>query len=213
MHVSYLVYLAPLLSLALLWSVAVITPGPNFFTTAQLAASCSRRHGLFASLGVASGTVLWGLAGGLGIKSLFSAAPALFVLFKVAGGCYLIYLGLKQFKRKPALDNPTANGAVHAERSLFSAYRLGFLGNMTNPKSALFVATIFATSMPASPPPLLLGLAVLIMAGLSLSWYCCVALFFASSRVAGFYARARRWLDRLAGGCYVLFGGHLLANR
>jgi len=75
------------------------------------------------------------------------------------------------------------------------------------------VATIFATSMPASPPPLLLGLAVLTMAGLSLSWYCCVALFFASSRVAGFYARARRWLDRLAGGCYVLFGGHLLANR
>ena len=95
MYTSHLVYLAPLLSLALLWSVAVITPGPNFFTTAQLAAGCSRRHGLFAALGVASGTLLWGLAGGLGIKSLFSAAPALFVLFKVAGGCYLIYLGLK----------------------------------------------------------------------------------------------------------------------
>jgi threonine/homoserine/homoserine lactone efflux protein len=87
------------------------------------------------------------------------------------------------------------------------------LGNMTNPKSALFVATIFATSMPASPPPLLLGLAVLTMAGLSLSWYCSVALFFASSRVADAYARARRWLDRFAGGCYLLFGGHLLAQR
>ena len=119
MYTSHLVYLAPLLSLALLWSVAVITPGPNFFTTAQLAAGCSRRHGLFAALGVASGTLLWGLAGGLGIKSLFSAAPALFVLFKVAGGCYLIYLGLKQFKRKPALETPTTDGASHAARSLF----------------------------------------------------------------------------------------------
>ena len=213
MHASHLAYAAPLLSLALLWSVAVITPGPNFFTTAQLAASCSRRHGLAAALGVASGTVLWGLAGGLGIKSLFSAAPALFVLFKIAGGCYLIYLGLKQFKRKPALGAPAADGAGQVARGLFSAYRLGLLGNMSNPKSALFVATIFATSMPASPPPLLLGLAVLTMAGLSLSWYCCVALFFASRRVAGFYARARLWLERFAGGCYVLFGGHLLASR
>ncbi|MGZ0782338.1 LysE family translocator [Pseudomonas saponiphila] len=213
MHASHLIYVAPLLSLALLWSVAVITPGPNFFTTAQLAAGCSRRHGLLAAFGVASGTVLWGLAGGLGIKSLFSAAPALYVVFKVAGGCYLIYLGLKQFKRKPAPG--TADAAVTREgsRSLFSAYRLGLLGNMTNPKSALFVATIFATAMPASPPPLLLGLAVLTMAGLSLSWYCSVALFFASSRVAGVYARARLWLDRFAGGCYLLFGGHLLANR
>jgi threonine/homoserine/homoserine lactone efflux protein len=121
MHASHLAYVAPLLSLALLWSVAVITPGPNFFTTAQLAAGCSRRHGLFAALGVASGTVLWGLAGGLGIKSLFSAAPALFVVFKVAGGCYLIYLGLKQFKRKPAPGTADAATAREGSRSLFSA--------------------------------------------------------------------------------------------
>ena len=107
MQLPHLIYAAPLLSLALLWTVAVITPGPNFFTTAQLAASCSRRHGLFAALGVASGTVLWGLAGGLGIKSLFTAAPALYLAFKIAGGCYLIYLGLKQFRRKPAY---AANG-------------------------------------------------------------------------------------------------------
>src|SRR5471030_1446244 len=102
MEITHLSYAAPLLSLALLWTVAVVTPGPNFFNTAQLAASCSRKHGVVAALGVATGTVLWGLAGGLGIKSLFSAAPTLYLTFKIAGGCYLIYLGLKQFKRKPA---------------------------------------------------------------------------------------------------------------
>lgn len=51
-------YVAPLSSLALLWTVAVVTPGPNFFNTAQLAASCSRRHGVLASAGVATGTIL-----------------------------------------------------------------------------------------------------------------------------------------------------------
>ena len=98
-------YVAPLVSLALLWAVAVVTPGPNFFNTAQLAASCSRRHGVVASAGVSTGTIMWGLAGGLGIKSLFTAAPMLYLAFKIMGGCYLIYLGLKLFKRSaPAMS-------------------------------------------------------------------------------------------------------------
>lgn len=210
MDLSVAGYLAPLLSLALLWTLAVVTPGPNFFNIAQLAASQSRRHGVVAALGVATGTVLWGLAGGLGIKTLFSAAPTLYLGFKIAGGCYLIYLGLKQFKRKP----PVVPGALAAARQTYlGVYARGFLGNMTNPKSALFVATIFATAMPAHVPPLLLALAVLTMATLSFSWYCSVALFFASRRIAGVYERSRQWLDRLAGGCYLLFGVHLVANR
>ncbi|MCU1761303.1 LysE family transporter [Pseudomonas sp. 14P_8.1_Bac3] len=213
MEMFHLSYAAPLLSLALLWTVAVITPGPNFFNVAQLAASQSKRHGVVASLGVATGTVLWGLAGGLGIKSLFSAAPTLYLVFKVAGGCYLIYLGLKQFRRKPPIvadDNGSMGGVG---RTLLSVYGQGFLGNMTNPKAALFVATIFATAMPATVPPMLLALAVLTMSTLSFSWYCSVALLFSSRRMARVYDRSRKWLDRFAGSCYLLFGAHLVANR
>ncbi|MEX5592078.1 LysE family translocator [Pseudomonas orientalis] len=205
-------YVAPLVSLALLWTVAVVTPGPNFFNTAQLAASCSRRHGVVASAGVATGTILWGLAGGLGIKSLFTAAPMLYLAFKIIGGCYLIYLGLKLFKRS-AINMGQTPLPDAARRSLFSAWRLGLLGNLSNPKAALFVATIFASTMPPSPSPVLLTLAVIVMATLSFSWYTSVALLFSSERMATLYSRSRKWLDRFAGGCYVLFGSHLIANR
>ncbi|KAA0947077.1 lysine transporter LysE [Pseudomonas sp. ANT_H14] len=205
-------YAAPLVSLALLWAVAVVTPGPNFFNTAQLAASCSRRHGVVASCGVATGTVMWGLAGGLGIKSLFTAAPMLYLAFKIIGGCYLIYLGLKLFKRAaPAMDQALLPD--EPQRSLFSAWRLGLLGNLSNPKAALFVATIFASTMAVSPSPMLLTLAVITMASLSFSWYSCVALVFSSERMANVYSRSRKWLDRFAGSCYVLFGAHLVTTR
>lgn len=213
MEISHVSYAAPLLSLALLWTVAVVTPGPNFFNIAQLAASQSKRHGVVAALGVATGTVLWGLAGGLGIKSLFSAAPTLYLSFKIAGGCYLIYLGLKQFKRKPPVAAGDSRLLDGAGRTLWSVYGQGFLGNMTNPKSALFVATIFATAMPATVPPTLLALAVSTMATLSFSWYCSVALVFSSRRMARVYDRSRQWLDRFAGSCYLLFGAHLVASR
>lgn len=39
------------------------------------------------------------------------------------------------------------------------------------------------------------------------------ALFFASSRMAGVYSRSRKWLDRFAGSCYLLFGAPLVAKR
>ena len=212
MTLPHWAYAAPLVSLGLLWIVAVVTPGPNFFNIAQLAANGSRRHGVAASAGVASGTILWGLAGGLGIKSLFTAAPMLYVAFKVVGGCYLIYLGLKLFKR----SKPAAGQSLlphEPRRSMFSAWRLGLLGNLSNPKSALFVATIFASTMPPSPSPMLLTLAVVVMATLSFSWYTAVALVFSSERMASVYSRSRKWLDRFAGGCYLLFGAHLVANR
>ena len=160
-------YVAPLVALALLWTVAVVTPGPNFFNTAQLAASCSRRHGVVASAGVATGTIIWGLAGGLGIKSLFTAAPMLYLAFKIIGGCYLIYLGLKLFKRSAPASVQLPD---EPRRSLFSAWRFGLLGNLSNPKAALFVATAFASTMPPSPSPALLTLAVITMATLSFSW-------------------------------------------
>ncbi|MDP9029262.1 MAG: LysE family transporter, partial [Pseudomonadota bacterium] len=149
---------------------------------------------------------------GLGIKSLFTAAPMLYLAFKIIGGCYLIYLGLKLFRRSaPAM----AQNLLPDEprRSLFSAWRLGLLGNLSNPKAALFVATIFASTMPPSPSPMLLTLAVITMATLSFSWYTCVALVFSSERMANAYSRSRKWLDRFAGGCYVLFGATLVANR
>ncbi|NWC55206.1 lysine transporter LysE, partial [Pseudomonas tolaasii] len=60
MTLPHWAYAAPLVSLGLLWIVAVVTPGPNFFNIAQLAANGSRRHGVAASAGVASGTILWG---------------------------------------------------------------------------------------------------------------------------------------------------------
>ncbi len=213
MENQHLLYAGPLISLALLWVVAVVTPGPNFFTTAQLAASNSRKHGVACALGVATGTILWGLAGGLGIKSLFTAAPSLYLALKIAGGAYLIYLGIKLFLRKQPVGASQQPTLHEPRRSLLSAYSRGLLGNMTNPKSALFVATIFATTMPSSPPAPLLAMAVAIMSSLSFCWYSSVALVFASTRMSAFYSRCRKGLDRFAGTCYLLFGAHLMANR
>lgn len=184
-----------MISLALLWLVAVVTPGPNFFAVAQTAAWHSWRRGVVTASGVASGTVVWALAGGLGVRSLFVVAPFLYMALKVAGGCYLIYLGARLLWRsRSAVEG---QGSVVAARpTVLSAYRLGLLSNLTNPKTALFVASIFAAVIPSAPSPGLLIGAAVTMAG-----------------AAAVYARCRRWLDAFAGACYLFFGLRLVMVR
>lgn len=48
----------PLLSVATLWALAVVSPEPNFLLTARLAIARSRRARLQAVIGIAVGAVV-----------------------------------------------------------------------------------------------------------------------------------------------------------
>ena len=200
----------PLLSVAALWTLAVATPGPNFLVTARLAVGQSRAAALRAVMGIGVGTAIWGAAGFLGVHALFAAAPWMYAGLKLLGGAYLIFLGsrlLWQSWRPAARERAKAEGP----RGL-SAFQLGLVTNLANPKSALFVASLFATVMP-SHPPMTLGLAAIaIMVALSMSWYALVACLFTTRRIAALYQRGRHWIDRIAGAIFVLFGARLMAN-
>ena len=210
--------LTTVVNIALIWSVAAVTPGPNFVLTVQAATGRSRRSGLASAAGIATGTALWGLAGFFGISALFAAAPWLYLSLKVAGGLYLIYLGarliLSTVRPQGKLKiEPARRGPIRSPQSAAAAWRLGLLTNLSNPKTAMFVTSLFATTMPTEPT-LALGLtAAAVMTAVSLTWYGIVAWVFASSLVAGWYARGVKLIDRIAGGIFILFGVKMLLDR
>jgi RhtB (resistance to homoserine/threonine) family protein len=199
-------------SVAAIWTVAVVTPGPNFFLTVRTALGRSRPAALWNVLGIACGTVTWGLCGFFGLTLLFRAAPWLFGTLKLAGGGYLIYLGLKLIGGSLATPAEDAH-AIDAPAGAVAAWRAGLLTNLSNPKTAAFVTSLFAASMPAVAP-VWLGLAsVALMTSLSLAWYAAVACLFSIPRCTRFYRRARRWIDRSAGLIFIGFGARLAADR
>lgn len=63
MNLPDLNFTAVLLSVASIWTVAVVTPGPNFFLTVQTSLGRSRPAALRSVLGIACGTAIWGLCG------------------------------------------------------------------------------------------------------------------------------------------------------
>jgi RhtB (resistance to homoserine/threonine) family protein len=204
--------LAPLVMVATLWTIAAITPGPNFLMMLRVATTHSRARGLMAVAGIGVGTTIWGCAGLFGIHALFSAAPWLYLGFKIVGGLYLIYFGsrlLMQSRRK------SAQGAIEpAERlSDVAAFRLGLMTNLANPKTALFMASVFATAMPGRPSLTLGASAITLMAAISITWYVLVTCLFTMPPMARAYERMTRWIDRAAGVLFIVFGARLALSR
>ena len=156
-----------LLSVAIIWSVAVITPGPNFFITVKTAIGQTRRSALFVALGTSTGTILWGLSGFFGIALLSKTVPWIYLSLKLLGGTYLIYLGLK------LIISNTRTGSNHSVSfstniDPVQGYKLGLLTNLSNPKTAAFVTSLFAATMPSNAPFWLGFMSVALMSSISI---------------------------------------------
>ena len=200
-----------LLNVAFVWTIAVITPGPNFFITVQTAIGRSRQSALFVVLGIGTGTVIWALSGFLGITLLFRTAPWAYVSVKLLGGGYLVYLGMKLICSKPG-KIPGENALLSKNMDPLRSYKLGLLTNLTNPKTAAFVTSLFAAVMPADATYSVALISVALMALISIVWYTAVAYVFSLEQFRTVSKRAKVWVDRVAGIIFIGFGIRLAAS-
>ena len=100
-----------------------------------------------------------------------------------------------------------------ATPSVGAAYRVGLMTGLTNPKSAVFWTSAFATLLPAVSPPWFQVLVVLMVLLLSLGWHRGI------TRVSGLPALRQRYLrleltiNGVARGALVLLGVPRMAGR
>lgn len=200
--------LASLVAVATLWILAVVTPGPNFVMAARVSVANTRRMALWAVLGVGVGTTLWGCAGFFGVQVVFVAAPWAYAGLKLLGGTYLVYLGARLLWSRRA--GRGGEMTVIVARTPWSIFRMGLITNLANPKSALFVASVFASALPPDVPWMQGMEAVALMVSISVAWYALVVCVFTTRRIARAYAGLQHWVDRLAGAIFVGFGARLI---
>lgn len=200
-----------LLSVAIVWGVAVITPGPNFFITVQTAVERSRSAALFVVLGIAAGTTIWAISGFLGINLLFRAAPWIYASLKIAGGCYLVYLGGKLLL-VPSNRKVATRDSHSDHKEALHSFKLGFFTNISNPKTAAFMTSLFAAAMPSDATISIGFLSIALIVSISVCWYALVAYLFSLDRFQSLYRRARVWIERAAGAVFVAFGVKLAVS-
>lgn len=187
---------------------ALILPGPDFVAVVRSSMTHGTRAGLLTTLGVSLGLCLYATLSLLGLSAILVKYQWLTWTVRLLGGTYLIYLGIKLLRARPQeIDLAQANPPARHRAILF-----GFLVTLTNPKAIVLFASVFATAVTASTPVWLMGVMIGLVTASSLSWYSCVSLFMSSGPVMRRFQRARHWIERAAGVCFIGLGGKVLAD-
>lgn len=190
------------LAVALMLTVA---PGPDNLLVIALGMARGRRSGLAFGLGCALGCLNHTLLAALGVSALVAASPAAFMTLRIAGGVYLIWLGIQAIARA----QPSTGPAAVSEESLPRLFAKGLVANAINPKVILF----FLALLPQFVDPGRGNAGWQIAQLGSLFALVAVLVFGALGWFAGtFGERLTRqpvigvWLDRAAGAIFIALG-------
>lgn len=152
------------------------------------------------------GGLAFALASLLGLHGLLLAVPSLFWLIKVAGGLYLAYLGIRIWRgaKVPLRIEPAETQPGH--RTGMRAFGLGLATQLSNPKTAIVYASVFAAFLPANASLAFSSATAGLVFAIEAGWYALVALALSSSGPRSSYLRCKAWVDRMAGGVMVALG-------
>lgn len=200
-----------LVSVLLAVLIGAISPGPSFLIVARIAMSGSRRNGIAAAVGMGIGAVIFAVLVLLGLKAIFISVPWLYIILKLVGGTYLVYLGIRIWR---GAKEPISVQLVDSEEqnTWGRAFTMAFFTQLSNPKAAVFYGSIFASLLPQTVP-LLVSIALPLLVFLvETGWYSVVALVLSSTAPRSAYLRSKVWLDRTAGGVMGLLGLKLITS-
>lgn len=183
---------------------AVLTPGPATVLAVRNGVNHGWRWASFSSLGNISGLLLLSGASAIGVGALLKSSATVFLVFKLVGAAYLVYLGARQcFTRGKAVELQMQEDD-HAPARL---YREGLCLALTNPNAIIFITALFPQFI-VSGKPLLPQFWVLTLTFMALSFtvlmlYASMGQLARGSCVRCFKSGAFR---RVTGGAFIVLG-------
>lgn len=190
-------------------------------------------------MGITTGLLIWGVTAATGLAVLMAAAPTVFDLITVAGGLYLIYLGvnflltLRRWGQVTALKTEQAAlaslpqpspgelgqaalGGHEAPRpsgSIRKDFLAGFIANILNPKIAVFYIASVPPFMVSSVSPVLMGsLLAVIHGGINVAWFAVIISLATLAMKWLLHPRAALVIDGVAGAVLLVFGVLILVE-
>ena len=192
-----------------------LTPGPDTAFIVGQSVTHGRRAGLMSVLGISAGCVVHTLAIALGLSAILAASAGAFLVVKLIGAAYLVYLGsrmvLATLRRDPTDDRPAAVTKVD-RRSARRTFVQGFLTNVTNPKVVLFFLSLFPQFVSAESAHKGLAFAVLggVLIVISTIYNGAVAWVAGSiTRRMQSAPRIQAWLERSVGAMFIALGARI----
>lgn len=117
-----------------------LSPGPdNIFVLVQ-SIRFGRKYALAVVVGLMTGCLVHTSLVAFGVSLLIAKNEILFMLLKIFGAAYLLYLAYQVYKSPETINFSTEKVAA---KPLSKLYRQGFMMNVLNPKVSLFFLALF----------------------------------------------------------------------
>jgi threonine/homoserine/homoserine lactone efflux protein len=126
----------------------------------------------------------------------------LYISLKIIGGLYLVYVGFNLIiKRKKQ-----SKSDIVKYHSAISCFRLGLFTNLLNPKTAAFMTSLFAATIPPNASIELGVVIVMLICSISAIWYSIVSAAFSYDIAKKLYDKQKQKIEKVAGAIFVGFG-------
>jgi RhtB (resistance to homoserine/threonine) family protein len=199
-------YLPEILTVAGLHFLALMSPGPDFILITRNSLIYSKRSGIYTATGLALGISLHVTYSIIGIGLIIAKSILLFLILKLLGAGYLIFIGYKALSapRPPSTAVTITSEEKHLEKG--KALRMGFLTNATNPKVTLFFLSIFTLVVTPTTPLII----KLIMGGEMIAatflWFAFLALIVSHRAIKNKMHGIQYYAEKVMGGLLVALG-------
>lgn len=183
-----------------------LSPGPDFFLVMKNSLGFGRRIGIATALGVASALFVHVTYTILGFTYIIEKFPSIFIVIKLAGSLYLLWLGFHAIRSvKQNKEEKEIGLKVNMGKSVKQGFREGFICNVLNPKAALFFLSIFSqfiSSDTASWIRWIYGTEIILAVAL---WFTFVSSVISYRKFRNFYEKYNHWFDRCLGAILIYF--------
>ena len=183
-----------------------ITPGQDTLYIVGRSLSQGRRAGVLSVLGISTGCLVHTLAAAFGLSAVLAASSEAFMVVKLIGAAYLVYLGFQMILGRASAPRQLTTGQPARG---WMIYRQGILTNVLNPKVALFFLAFLPQFIELRSNTKVMAFLIL---GLTFIFngtiWCMLVVWFSSA----FSQRLRQrrsmesWLKRAAGALFVGLG-------
>lgn len=194
-----------LLLLATVCFFAMISPGPDFVVVTRNALAYPLKPALATAAGIAAGCVLHATYCLIGLAVVISQSIVAFSAIKLAGACYLVYLGIKGL-RSAAGKAGQEYGIKKQQPTCGRAFLEGFFCNALNPKCAVFLLSLFTQFITAEATLLEKVQVATVFVLESAIYWPLLVLLLQRGNVREFMARWRQSIDRTCGALLVALG-------
>jgi threonine/homoserine/homoserine lactone efflux protein len=198
-----------LLSFSITALLLSLSPGPSNLYIMARSISQGHNAGIAAAGGMAMGSLAYVLATAFGLAAIFIYFPLTFMLLKLAGAVYLLYLGWLYLFSHTSSDQRKPRVTVMSIPRIFMQ---SILVELTNPKTALFFIALLPQFVNQDSESVILQFMILGSMYALIAFICDLCVAMLAGKLGLWLSRHPSfevWQNRLSGGLLFSLGGYI----